>query len=160
MPIRIEKQYATRIPFDAEKFVAKLLRKIPSEHIVGLESIMLVDEATHMRDKKSGGLYWQRMGHEPARIEIALDTIYKDMPRIIFYLPFIAKFMLANVLYHEIGHHIQCSTHGVTKRDGENFATRYKKEMLNKAFLSWRLLLLSVSPLIRWLSDRKRKKRK
>ncbi|MFA4828190.1 MAG: hypothetical protein WC855_04550 [Thermodesulfovibrionales bacterium] len=152
MKIRIEKKYQVRIPINIERLVRKLLVKVPEDHLVGLGSIILVDQVTHKRDKKSEGLYWQRKGQELAKIEIGVNTIYRGMPRFIFYLPFIAKFMLATVLYHEIGHHSQYSTHGITKEEEENFAEKYRKEMLKKAFFLWRLFLLPISPLVRWLT--------
>ena len=152
MNIRIEKSYQVQIPLDVEALVRKLLHKIPSDHLLGLGSIILVDQVTHKRDQKSGGLYWQRKGNELAKIEIGIATIYKGMPRFIFFLPFITKFMLANVLYHEIGHHSQYLTHGITKKEGENFAEKFKKEMLKKTFFLWRLFLLPISPLVHWLN--------
>ena len=103
--MRIEKHFQMRIPINIERLVRKLLVKVPEDHLVGLGSIILVDQVTHKRDKKSEGLYWQSKGQELAKIEIGVNTIYRAMPRFIFYLPFIAKFMLATVLYHEIGHH-------------------------------------------------------
>ena len=152
MDIRIEKSYQVRIPFDVEASVRKLLHKIPNEHLLGLAAIILVDQVTHKRNKKSGGLYLQKKGQDPAKIEIAIDSIYKGVPKFIFFLPFIVKFMLANVLFHEIGHHYMHHTHGVTKREEENFAEKYRKQMLKRTFFWWRLLLLPLSPLIRWLN--------
>ncbi len=162
MNIRIEKHYQARIPLAIENLIRKLLVKIPKEHLVGLDAIILVDQVTHRRNQKSAGLYWQRKGQELSKIEIAVTAIYKGMPRFIFYLPFIAKFMLANVLYHEIGHHYQYSTHGIINKEGENFADKYRKQMLKKAFVLWRLLLLPMSPLVLWLhrSQKKRTKEK
>ena len=141
-----------RIPINIERLVRKLLVKVPEDHLVGLGSIILVDQVTHKRDKKSEGLYWQSKGQELAKIEIGVNTIYRAMPRFIFYLPFIAKFMLATVLYHEIGHHVQYSTHGIIKKDAENLAEKYKKEMLKKVFFLWRLFFLPISPLVHWLN--------
>ena len=160
MNIRIEKHYQARIPLAIEALIRKLLLKIPKEHLIGLGAIILVDQVTHTRNKKSTGLYWQRKGQELAKIEIAVTAIYKGMPRFIFYLPFIAKFMLANVLYHEIGHHYQYSTHGITSKGGEDFADKYRKQMLKKEFFLWGLLLLPISPLVQWLNRAQRKRTK
>jgi hypothetical protein len=99
-----------------------------------------------------GGLYWHKKGRELARIEIALSAIYKGVPKIIFFFPFVAKFMLANVLFHEIGHHYQQYVHGITKKDEEYFAEKYKKQMLKQTFSSWRFLLLPLSPLVHLLN--------
>ncbi len=148
MNIRIEKQYQARIPFDVERSIRKLLKNVPSEHLIGLGSIFLVDQLSHKPSHKSAGLYWHKKGHESAKIEIAISTIYKGMPRPIFYFPFIAKFMLASVLFHEVGHHYQQYVHSVTKKTEEAFAEKYRKQMLKRAFSSWRLFLLPLSPLV------------
>lgn len=153
MNIQIEKRYKVRIPIDIGNLIRKLLNKIPKEHLYGLGTIILVNQLTHKRNQKSEGLYWQRKGEAPAKIEIAVDTIYKGMPSFIFYLPFIAKFMLADVLYHEIGHHYQYSIHGITNKAGDNFAEKYKKQMLKKTFLWWRLLFLPLLPLVQRLTS-------
>jgi predicted HD phosphohydrolase len=62
--------------------------------------------------------------------------------------------MLAAVLYHEIGHHYQYFTHGVTKKTEQNFADKYKKRMLKKTFFWWRLIMLPFAPLIYLLKRR------
>jgi hypothetical protein len=138
--------------FNIEKFIHTLLRHVPSEHLTGLDMIVVVDQVTHKPSRKAGGIYWQKRGRRQAAIEIAVNAIYKGMPRFVLFLPFIAKFMLANVVYHEIGHHYQHFTHGVTRREREIFAEQYRKQMLRKAFLRWRLFLFPLAPLIRWLS--------
>ncbi len=160
MNIRIEKHYQARIPLAIENLIRKLLLKIPKEHLVGLGAIILVDQVTHKRNQKATGLYWQRKGKELAKIELAVPAIYKGMPKFIFYLPFIAKFILANVFFHEIGHHYQHSTHGITNKEGENFADKYRKQMVKKAFFFWRLLLLPISPLVHWLKRSHKKRTK
>ena len=62
--------------------------------------------------------------------------------------------MLAAVLFHEIGHHYQYFTHGVSKKTEQNFANNYKKRMLKKAFFWWRLIMLPFAPLIYLLRGR------
>jgi len=143
-----------QIPISIERLIKILLTKVPQEHLIGLDTITLVDKVSHGKNQKAGGLYWQKREQEPAKIEIGVNTIYNGMPMLVFYLPFIAKFMLASVLYHEIGHHYQYFTHGVTKKAEENFAENYKKQMLRKTFFGWRLLLLPLSPLVSWLRNR------
>jgi hypothetical protein len=154
LSIKIENQYKEGVPINIEKTVNNLLIKVPKEQLVGLDTIVIVNKVTHKRGRKADGLYWPKIGSESARIEIAIGEIYKGMPRFVFFLPFIAKFMLADVLFHEIGHHYQSFTHNLKKEEWENFATKYKKKMLKKTFLWWRLLLLPLSPLVHWLNHR------
>lgn len=153
MSVRIEKRYQGDVPINLEKMTKKLLIKVHREHLIGLDKIIIVNRVTHKRDQKAGGLYWQKKGREPAGIEIAIDTIYKGMPRFIFFLPFVSKFMLASVLYHEIGHHYQYSTHNLKKEEWERFAEKYKTKMLRKTFFLWRLLLSPFTPLVNWLNN-------
>jgi hypothetical protein len=76
------------------------------------------------------------------------------MPSIFFHLPFLAKFILAGVLYHEIGHHYHLRlTHGVTKNQREDFADEYRKKMLRRTFYWWLLLLRPLRPLIHRLRN-------
>jgi hypothetical protein len=149
MNIKVEKYYRVEIPIDISCMVQNLLKKIPHEHLIGLGAIILMDELTNnKRSHGAAGLYWRKNGREEARIEIALSAIYKGMPKTFFYFPFVAKFMLASVLFHELGHHYQQHVHGITKKDEESFAEKYKKQMLKQAFSSWRFLLLPFSPLV------------
>lgn len=152
LSVNIEKRYQGDVPINLEKMLEKLLAKVHREHLIGLDKIIIVNRVTHKRDQKAGGLYWQKKGRELAKIEIAIDTIYKNMPKFVFFLPFITKFILDSVLYHEIGHHYQYSIHGVKKEEMESFAEEYCNKILKKTFLVWRIFLLPFSPLVRWLN--------
>jgi len=152
MSVQIERRYRIKIPIRVENVIKKLISQIPPEHLVGLGKIIVLDEVTHKRNHHSGGIYWQKDGTQPARIEIGINSVYGRMPRIVFFCPFVAKFMLANVLYHEIGHHYQSFTHGITQNKQEEFAEKYRMQMLRKAFFWWGLLFKPLSPLVHWLS--------
>jgi len=155
MSVRVENHCQTPIPLSVESLIQELLRKVPQEHIVGLDTIVLVDQVTHKESRRGGvrGLYWQKRAQRSATIELAPGLIYCGMPRIFFYLPFVAKIALANVLYHEIGHHYQQRlAHGVTKGGSQNFAEKYKKQMFRKVFFWWLLLAVPLVRLIRWLN--------
>jgi hypothetical protein len=95
---------------------------------------------------------------DPSWIEIAIEEIFRGMPRPFFFLPFIPKFKLANVLFHEIGHHFQQVTHGVSKREREAFADAYRKNMLKRAFWGWRFVLYPLRPFIYWLNRNAQRK--
>jgi hypothetical protein len=158
MTLRIESQYKRAIPLNIEKLAKNLLEKVPPEHLIGLDVISFVDTIPHKKNKLAGGLYWQKVGRDPALIEIGIEEIYRGMPRLCFFLPFIPKFMLANVLFHEIGHHFQRLAHGVSKREREAFADRYAKQMLKKVFRKWLFFLLPFAPLIHWLNRNAQRK--
>lgn len=156
--MQIEKRYDAQIPVDIEKMVRNLISKVPKEHLVGLGKIVILDNVTHKRDRYSGAIYWPKTARDPAEIEIAVSVIFRGMPRVVYYFPFISKFMLADALYHEIGHHRQYFTHGVSKKEQEICADNYKRQILNKVFWGWLFLLLPLVLLIRWLNNREQNK--
>ena len=96
--IRIENHCASRVPFDIERLIGRLLKRVPPEHLVGLSAIVLVDRATDARHPKAAGLYSPQSGQRPAAIELALTAIYGNVPRVFLLLPFVPRFMLAGAL--------------------------------------------------------------
>jgi hypothetical protein len=142
------------MPFNIEKVVEKLLSKVPKEHLIGLETIFIVDKIRYKKGNNINGLYWPKDDRRAAFIEIAVKDIYKDIPKFILYLPFIKDFMMADVLYHEIGHHYQNYKHGISKNTREKFADNYKTYMLRREFRIWLLFMLPFKSLIRLLSNK------
>ncbi len=138
-----------------EKNLKRYLKTVPDEHLVGLERITVIDRIEDKKNKEAGGLYRERCLLQSATIEIALDTVYKGMPKFLYYVPFISKFILAGVLYHEIGHHYQKRlSHGIRKSEQEKFAREYEIKMLKRAFWWWLILLLPFKPLVMFLRNR------
>ena len=88
-----------------DKMILKLLDIVPKEHLIGIEKIVIVDEIKLKKGRKAAGAYKRKNGRDSAMVELSVKSIYKGMPRILFLLPFVAKFSLADVLFHEIGHH-------------------------------------------------------
>lgn len=149
MSVRIEKHSQLHVPIDIVKLTRDLIDKIPQDHLIGLESIILVDKVSSRKNKqRSRGIYWSRSGSKPASIEISVVEVYKGMPRFLFLLPFVPKFIFANTLYHEVGHHRQQQVHGVSKKDQENFADQYRKEMTKKAFIRWRFFIYPFAKIV------------
>ena len=154
MNIKIDNQLQNKIFwFNIEKNIRKLLGVIPKEHLIGLERITIVDEIKDRKAKRLAGVYEKKNGVRSATIELSVKSIYKGMPKIFFFLPFVAKFTLADVLFHEIGHHYHHNyKHGIGKARKEKFAENYRKEMLKKAFWLWVLIFRPISPLVRYLA--------
>jgi hypothetical protein len=82
--------------------IMKLLRKVPEENMVGLHSIVIVNKSAQKRLKDAAGLYIPQYKDELPRIEIAVDNVFFGLKRHYFFFPFIPKYILACVLYHEI----------------------------------------------------------
>jgi hypothetical protein len=140
------------IEFVTRRRVIDLISVIPSEHLVALDKIVLFDEFFRKEEKLIGGRYIQKSKKQPCSIELSIGSIYRGMPIIFYFFPFIAKFLLAQVLYHEIGHHYQrVYTHGIGKREEEYFAEKYAKEMLKKKFRWWLMGFMPLSPFVAYL---------
>lgn len=154
MKVNIENNVSKRMFwFNIDKAINNLLNVIPKEHLVGLEKIIVVDDIKLKKKKKAAGSYRAKIGWDPAVIELSIKSIYKGMPKILFLFPFVAKFSIASVLFHEIGHHHHHKfKHGIGRSKKETFAEDYSKTMLKKAFWGWKIILRPISPLIRWLA--------
>lgn len=147
------------IGFIIKRKVNKLIRAIPKEHLIGLEKIIILDEIPNNKRRDIGGLYRQKQKNQPCSIELSVSVIFKGMPRIFFFFPFIPDFSLADVLYHEIGHHCHKRlTHGIKKEREESFAEKYRSEMVKKRFKWWAPFFIPFSPLIRFLNKKVNKK--
>ena len=124
-----------QIPLNFERIVVKLLKVVPNEHLIGLESISIIDKFTQKKDKGAWGAYRPKYGLEKARIEIAVEYLYNlKKPYMLRYFPVHGKIYLSAVLYHEIGHHYVHFTHGISEKDDEQFADQYRDKMFRKAF--------------------------
>jgi len=140
--------------FNFDKMILKLLDIVPKEHLIGIEKIVIVDEIKLKKGRKAAGAYKRKNGRDSAMVELSVKSIYKGMPRILFLLPFVAKFSLADVLFHEIGHHYHHKfKHGIGNSRAEKFAEDYRRSMLKKAFWGWAIILRPISPVIKYLAN-------
>ena len=157
MDIRIDDQLQSSIRgFNIQKAVTKLLRIVPKEHLMGIDKIVI---AGQMKKREVSGTYRKGGGSEATVIEISFKSVYKKMPKFLFRFPFIPKFMLADALYHEIGHHFERNlSHGIKKREREKYADDYGKKMLKKAFFGWLILLYPLKPLVNYLNKKVQEK--
>jgi hypothetical protein len=138
------------------RIINKLMKFIPQSHLVGLDRIIIYDTFSG-KDKINAAYYLSRDSNSHASIEISFYSVYHGRPMILLFLPFIGKFLLASTLYHEIGHHHHHSLqHGVKRDKSEDYAEKYKKEILREAFWGWRIFLRPFAPFVRYM-DRKTK---
>jgi len=121
---------------------------------MGLEKI-IVSDIFSGKHSKCAGLYWAKSHKKSASIQIALYPVFHGKPFLLLFLPFIGKFLLSSVLYHEIGHHYHhFFKHGINRKNGEKFAKKYKNEMLKKTFCRWRIFLRPIAPLVKDIAKR------
>jgi len=147
-------------PIDARKAVAAVLSAVPKEHLAGIDRVILKNagglnraqrrKKTKHRGKtrhrkEALGAYVQPWQGRPAYINLFVDNIIAQCPRAIK-LPPIRDVFFADVLFHEIGHHIHM-TRTKQFRDREYVADDWVRR-LGELYLEkrrWYLL-----PLLRW----------
>jgi hypothetical protein len=120
--MKIINLYKGNYPHNIEKMIKKLLHSVPEENLIGLHSIVIVNKSTQKKSKDAAGLYVPKYKNELPRIEIAVDNVFFGLKRRYFLFPFIPKFILARVLYHEIGHHYQFTHVRMKKEFYEDYA--------------------------------------
>lgn len=138
-----------------ETRLQKLCTVIPHEDIAGLEEVKIVDSFGDKKIRKAGGYYTSKKKDEACHIALAVNSIYRNMPLLIHFLPFIAFFLLARTFYHEVGHHYHKRYNYNTGNVGsEKFAEEYCNKMLKKKFKLWLLLFAPFKSLIRHLRNK------
>lgn len=129
-------------PLDFEQILRESLEAVPPDLLGGIESIVLRDVASLGRRERSArfvrrgeqgrttlcetkGLYYYARGTRGARIELFLDNILEEQPRWHFRVPMIREYLVAGVLLHEIGHHVQAAIKP-SREERERVADRWK----------------------------------
>ena len=109
-------------PFDAEPIVQRMLDSVPEKYLVGLQEVVLTNASglsrkqrrrvTKSRGRKvrfdeAAGLYHPAFNGRPAWIEIFVDNTLRGWESGWWLrIPLIREGKLADILFHEIGHHI------------------------------------------------------
>jgi hypothetical protein len=124
---------------------------VPKNHLVGLHSINLVDRIQRRENPEDSlGVYVGQLSGESPHIEIAVQTLFEKMPQFYWFVPLVAKLMIARVLFHEIGHHVQFRQNRTRKRWEEKEAERFGATLARRAFpvlgLAARMLFGIIAP--------------
>jgi hypothetical protein len=114
-----------RPPFDVCPLLSRMLRSVPPEYLVGLDSVVLTSTDSLSRKRrrsktksrkrtvkvaKTRGLYHYAQEGKTAWIEMFVDRIFEGWEGGFWLkLPPVRDFLLAPVLFHEIGHHIHAT---------------------------------------------------
>ncbi len=108
-------------PINATAVTQKLIDNIPQNYLLGLRQIVITNRSglprrelrrkVKSRKRKISmdrvqGFYHHRTGSSPAWIEIFIDQISYLQYGIYQKVPFLRERAFADILYHEIGHHI------------------------------------------------------
>jgi hypothetical protein len=159
-------------PFDSEKAIRNMLTVVPANYLWGLHSIVLTNVQALPRKsrvrKGAGrrrvplsealGYYTQAWKGEPARVTLLVDNLEKQWGRSWLRFGFIRDILLAEVLFHEIGHHIHL-LHIPEFEGPENVAEKWSKKLGTKYLRShyWYLMpvIFPLAKLYRWCKPMK-----
>jgi hypothetical protein len=113
-------------PFAVEPIVRRMLDSVPDKYLSGLNEVALTNTSGMSRERRRAvtksrkrkvrmldarGLYHPAWNNRPAWIEIFVDNILRGWEKGLWlYIPFMREGGLAEVLFHEIGHHIHYTT--------------------------------------------------
>jgi hypothetical protein len=156
---------------DVKSTVQSLIDDVPPELLVGFERVVLKCAADRPRGDKrrrkwSRGrkvhegevraLYHPQTAGQTAWIELFVDRLLNNVPRVVQWLPFVRDIVLAPVLYHELGHHIAGVRGGSHTRD-EDFADEWSRELTARFMRRKYWYAVSLMQLVGWLSKRARR---
>jgi hypothetical protein len=125
------------------KLVRDLLTAVPGEYLRGLHAIVLTNrDAASGRDKRkrfwqkdrkhklaeSMGVYSHAGANNPATIRIFVDNIERESPAWALRMPVLRHLAVGDVLYHEIGHHID-AVHRPKWGGKENVAEDWNRQL-------------------------------
>ena len=120
--------------------VERLLAAIPAAHLSGLGTVVLTDAAAvgvgktrrvgRPEDNRSAclGFYHRKHGGTPAAVEIVVDNAVAGWPAFVFALNLFRDMVLARVLFHELGHHLD-ATIGAAAPTGEAAAEDWNRRL-------------------------------
>lgn len=130
-------------PTNFRRNVETLLRYVPSEYLAGLATIILTNSSALTRDKRKQkvwsrnrkvrlaeclGSYSRASQSSPAAVWLYVDNIVKVESPWWEKVPLLRYAALADVLYHEIGHHIH-SVHRPVYDGRENVAEDWSRKL-------------------------------
>jgi hypothetical protein len=139
-----------RPPAYAYPTIAKLLSSLPDRYLSGLRSVVLTNrkqigkgKTGRIKGKKHPryqclGFYHPEKNGEPPWIELIVDNIIAacfvpGKTHFLIHIPVARKLAFADTLFHEVGHHLDC-TIGAPARGGEAAAEAWKKRLLSSYF--------------------------
>ena len=135
-------------PSWVRRTVTRLIDGVPENYLIGLHSLTLtnIDGLNHSRRRQKTisrkrkvavrecrGLYHYKWQGKPASIELFVDKIIDRWPFMVLKIPLFQDLLLADVLYHELGHHIH-KTSAPEHREREDVAENWQKKLRRHYF--------------------------
>jgi hypothetical protein len=157
-------------PVHVYRSLQLLLRHVPGEYLIGLEKITLTNSDS-LRSSYRGKFWSEKRRLRPAdcrglyhkgHILLAMDQILQACPEVFLLLPPVKTFLIGEVLYHEIGHHIHRIEEPGYRADKEAIADELKDKLM-RSFLRRRYWYVATiarlcAPLIRPIVRRWKKR--
>jgi hypothetical protein len=148
-----------RAPGWVRPTVERLLGSLSPQHVAGLSAVVLTDSATadarkvrrprrNRRGVVLGRYHPAWTGNQPW-IEIVVDRVVASCPRYVAWLQWARDFTLAEVLFHEVGHHLD-ATVGAPARSGEPAAEAWSRRLYWLHFRRRHRYLLRLLRVLRW----------
>ena len=147
--VAVEEAYKDFVcPVNAPKAVERLLSGIPKQYLSGLGSVVLTNtgglsrgrrrQKTRSRKRRvaipdARGLYHQEWRGTPAWIEIFVDNVLGEWPAWELRIPFFRDMAIAEVLFHELGHHIH-RTQAPEYKEREDVAEKWERRLVRTYF--------------------------
>ncbi len=125
--------------FNYEYLIGNILKIVPGDHFVGLSKIVIGSSPVGRKATKEawGTYHGKREGAKVPFVNVYAKSIYEFHPKWFMILcPFVYTMYLAEVVYHEVGHHYQRVGKGYKKEEWGNHAERYSKYMLSEYYSS------------------------
>jgi hypothetical protein len=144
VPSVVESYFEYRPPRGVRSSVDKLLKTVPSEYLAGLGKVVLTNYSGQARRQRKktfksrgrklsanevNGFYRHKWNGQPAEIHLYIDSIFRHTPAYVSWVPLLRHFHLGEVLYHEIGHHID-RTHRPGYGEKEDTADRWSRKLM------------------------------
>jgi hypothetical protein len=133
---------------DVRGSVTRLMSDVPPRYTAGLRSIVLTNAAALSHDDRrrkvrargkralaadAGGLYHQSCEGQPAWIELFVDNLFRDVPRWMLRLRLVRDGLVAEALFHELGHYIH-EAQAPEFREPENVADDWERRFSRAYF--------------------------
>lgn len=142
--VTIEEAFKDFIPpVNARKVVDRLLSGVPQKYLSGLKTVVLTNAGgfSHTRRRRKtrsrrrkvairecSGLYHRKSRGAPARIEIFVDNLCAGWPSWVLRISLCRDVAFAEVLFHELGHHIH-KTQAPEHKEREDVAEKWERQL-------------------------------
>ncbi|MGB7022770.1 MAG: hypothetical protein WBD73_03150 [Candidatus Acidiferrales bacterium] len=126
--------------------IEKALDSVPANYLAGLKTVVLTNKSALSRDQRrqkiwqrskthrlaeARGAYYRATRSRPASVWLYVDNIMRPFGPWYFRVPIAGVTEFAEVLFHEIGHHIH-TVHKPVYDGKENVAEDWSKKLLRR----------------------------